>query len=286
MPEPRYEPSSVDAISVRLPIEFTQLHRQAITQYLRGQELSSGDLWVSLIQSMDLLRQAVVIQKGQVETFSAIYDRLIDRVYSDRHITDLLALTDPENESEPLRATVSRRIGIDLRTSGLWPADVPESQFLVAFCLYWWQMFVRGYAFEIAIYHDLAASGIVYTAHDLRERQTRLSHYDLSMMGFQGDVKTSTYFVQSSRNETLAHDFYITRMYHSEERKWHRVVWLKPAFWHILNGTPTFVDYDAIWQVLPGVAQILLRKRQFVVVLYDLWKQRVIARQQGKKTNG
>lgn len=276
---------NADPISIRLPSDFIRSHQQTVTHYLHGHELSSGNSWLLLIQAMDLLRQTLVIQKGKVETFAAIYDRLVDAVYADQCITDLLTLAAPEVESDDLRAIVSRRIGIDLRTSGLWRSDVPESQLLVAFCFYWWQMFVRGYAFEIAIYSDLATSGIAYTAHDLRERQTRLSRYDLSIMGFQGDVKTSTYFAQSNRNETLAHDFYITRMYHGKERKWYRVVWLKPSFWRILNGTPTFVDYEAVWQVLPGVAQISLRKRPFVVVLYDLWKQRVIARQQEGKIN-
>jgi len=32
-------------------------------------------------------------------------------------------------------------------------------------------------------------------------------------------------------------------------------------------------------RVLPGVGQITLRGREFIVVLYEEWKQRVIARQ-------
>jgi len=75
-------------------------------------------------------------------------------------------------------------------------------------------------------------------------------------------------------------------MYNNLTRQWYRTVWLKPAFWHLLNGTPTPVEYVAIWQVLPGVAQITLNTRQFVVVLYDEWKQRVIARQAKEKNDG
>jgi hypothetical protein len=51
------------------------------------------------------------------------------------------------------------------------------------------------------------------------------------------------------------------------------------VLWRVLNGAPTPVAYKAIWQVLPGVAQIALRGREFVVTLYEEWKQRVIARQ-------
>ncbi|MBN1889000.1 MAG: hypothetical protein JW850_13480 [Thermoflexales bacterium] len=43
--------------------------------------------------------------------------------------------------------------------------------------------------------------------------------------------------------------------------------------------------YNAVWQILPGVAQITLREQEFVVVLYDQWKERVIARQTQEKAN-
>ncbi|MEZ4866001.1 MAG: hypothetical protein R3C14_32095 [Caldilineaceae bacterium] len=274
-----------EQISVRLPSEFTQSHQQALQHYFRGQEFAGDENWVLLIQAMDLLRRAQIVQSGQTETFATIYDRLVDAVYADTLIADLLPLGDPESESEPRRAVVARQIVSDLRAAGLWRSDLPGSQLLVAFYLYWWQMFVRGYAFELAIYHDLTTSGIVYVAHDLRDRRARLSGFDLAVMGFHGDIKTSTYFVQTRRSETLAHDFYITRMYHSQVRQWQRVVWLTPTFWHLLNGAPTVVEYTAIWQVLPGVAQIALRGRSFVVVLYDTWKQHLIARQQGEKAN-
>ncbi len=58
-----------------------------------------------------------------------------------------------------------------------------------------------------------------------------------------------------------------------------RMAWLTPAFWSLLDGEPTPVAYNSIWQVLPNVAQITLRGRHFVIVPYDEWKQRLIARQ-------
>jgi hypothetical protein len=279
MPESEHNSATVLQVSVRLPPEFTRSHRQSLHRYLSNHESLSGDDWALLIQAIDVLRRAEVTRSGDSETFSAIYDRLIDAVYSDSLIEQLLGLPDPESESESLRAATSRRILTDLRTVGLWQGDVPDSQLLVAFCLYWWQMFVRGYAFEVAIYRDLAASGVAHTAHNLRDRLARLSGHDLEVMGFQGDVKTSTYFMLTRRGERLAYDFYITRMYHVNEKRWYRAVWVNPLFWRVLNGEPTPVAYEAIWQILPGVAQITLRGREFVVVFYEEWKQRVIARQ-------
>ena len=267
------------AISVRLPPEIGHPQREAIQRYLRSEERMTGNDWALLIQAMDLLRRAEVISDDRVMSFAAIYDELVDAVYSDRLIEQLQQLADLEHESESIRATRSRQILADLSASGLWRADLLSTQYLVAFCLYWWQMFVRGYAFEIAVERDLADSRIAYVAHDLRRRQERLSSYDLEVMGFRGDVKTSTYFVLARRSESLAHDFYITRMYQAEARGWHRIVWLKPTFWRILNGEPTATAYDAIWQTLPRAAKITLRGQEFIVVLYEDWKNRVIARQ-------
>jgi hypothetical protein len=271
-------------INIQLPSAFTAYHERAVQKYLVGTERLTEAEWHLLLEAMDLLRQAEVIEIGQQRSFSAVYDRLVDAVYADRVIEQLLALTDSEAEGERLRAAVARRIMDDLRTTGLWRADAPASQWVVAFCLYWWQVFVRGYIFEIAIYRDLDKSGVYYTHHDLRKRRARFSKYDLEIMGFCGDVKTSTYFVFTRRTEALTHDFYITRMYHAGARRWHRMVWLTPSFWSLLNAEPTPVAYNSIWQVLPNAALITLRGRHFVVVLYDEWKQRVIA-QQRKGTN-
>jgi hypothetical protein len=281
-------PQPVDnpEIDVRLPPELTLAHREAIQRYLRSEERMTGDDWNLLIQAMDLLRQAQVISNEGSKSFAAIYDEGVDGVYSDRLIESLISLADPEHEYEATRAATARQILADLRSLGVWRIDVPATQFLVAFCLYWWQMFVRGYAFEIAIQRDLAYNGIAHVAHDLRRRQDRLAGYDLEIMGFRGDIKTSTYFVLARRSQTLAHDFYITRMYHAAARHWHRVVWLKPAFWGLLDGEPTPTAYDAIWQTLPGVAMITLRSREFIVVLYDEWKRRLKARQAKEITSG
>jgi hypothetical protein len=86
--------------------------------------------------------------------------------------------------------------------------------------------------------------------------------------------------VLTRRSEALVQDFYVTRMYHAVSRQWQRVVWLKPRFWQVLNGRSTPVAYEAIWRVLPGVAEIVVRGRKFIVVLYDEWKRRIVAKQQ------
>ena len=131
---PVTKPGSLDVAqaNVRLPTGFTRPHHQVIHRYLRGQESLSGDDWPLLIQAMDTLRRAEVVQGRRRETFAAIYDRLVDAAYSDSLIEQLLHLANPESEGESLRAATSRRMLTDLRTANLWRADLPDSQLLVA----------------------------------------------------------------------------------------------------------------------------------------------------------
>jgi hypothetical protein len=73
----------------------------------------------------------------------------------------------------------------------------------LAYCLYFWESFAAGYAFEVEIFRDLSASGIRFKAHDIRTRRSRLSPYDLEIMGLRGDVKTSFYFLYVGRGQGL-----------------------------------------------------------------------------------
>jgi hypothetical protein len=62
-----------------------------------------------------------------------------------------------------------------------------SSEYLAAYCLYWWTAFARGYRFEVAVFRDLSASGIAFVAHDLRKRRERRSPYDLIVQRQRGD---------------------------------------------------------------------------------------------------
>ena len=72
--------------------------------------------------------------------------------------------------------------------------DVPYSILLQGYCLYWWQSFARGYAFEVYIMQDLTADGIQFQMHDVRNWVERYSPADLVVLDLLGDIKTSIYF--------------------------------------------------------------------------------------------
>jgi hypothetical protein len=151
---------------------------------------------------------------------------------------------------------------------------------VLIFCLYWWQSFSKGYAFEVEILRDLAASGILHQAHDLRDRQSRLSPFDLIVMGFRGDIRTSTYFFAVERGRGLPHDFYLTRLWSRRTRRWEEVALLKPAFWAALDGETRPSRLEEALDILPDVAEIQVDSQELVVVEYQQWKELVKTRQE------
>jgi hypothetical protein len=62
----------------------------------------------------------------------------------------------------------------------------------------------------VEILRDLTVSGVPHQTHDLRDRQSRLAPFDLVVMDFRGDIRTSIYFFAVERGRELPHDFYLT----------------------------------------------------------------------------
>lgn len=268
------------SVRIVLPTGFKPAHADTLLRYFRDERSLSAGEWSLVLEATDLLRRAMVIHSGGADTFGSLYNRQVEAVYADKFIEQLLVMDDPAEQSESLRASVARTIVRDLRVTGLFEPAIRETQLLVAFCIFWWQSFTKGYAFEVEVFRDLASSDIRFVAHDLRHRQERFSPYDLTILRWHGDIKTSTYFLSMRRSEALQHDFYITRLYHPSARGWRSVVLLRTAFWRMLDGEPTPTELDRVWQVLPGVAQVWLAAQPFVIVLYETWKERVRQRQE------
>ena len=268
-------------IEIALPTEFTQEHAAALGQYFHGETTLNRTQWELVWDGVDILRQATITLKGQTLTLANLYDNLIDRVYADAFIEALHRFDDVARQAEQRRATVARQIIADLRKAGYYSRAVPETQLVLTFCLYWWQSFTKGYAFEVEILQDLTASSILHQAHDLHDRQARLAPFDLIVMGFRGDVKTSTYFFAVERGKSLRHDFYITRLWNRRTHSWQRVVILKPAFWVELDGETIPSQLEEVLNILPNIAEIRVGTHELLVVKYQEWKELVKARQEG-----
>lgn len=267
-------------IEIALPTEFTQKHAAVLGEYFRSETSLNRTQWEWVWDGVDILRQATIIWQGKTQTFANLYDNLVDRVYADAFIEALYRFDDIARQAEQRRAAVAHQIIADLQKAGYYNRAVPETQLVLAFCLYWWQSFTKGYAFEVEILRDLMSSGILHQAHDLRDRQARLAPFDLMVMGFRGDIRTSTYFFAVERGRSLPHDFYITRLWNRRTRRWQKVAILKPAFWTALDGETRPSRLEEVLDILPDVAEIRLDIQKLVVVEYQEWKERIKKRQE------
>jgi len=97
-------------------------------------------------------------------------------------------------------------------------------------------------------------------------------------LGFKGDIKTSTYFLQAARTRALPHDFYITRI-RGRQRTRTLVVFMQPEMWQAINGETLLVLLEQIVDTLPRAARIIHKGVKLTVVDYETWKAKVRRRQ-------
>ncbi len=263
---------------VLLPAEFREQHRHIVLEYMqRGHEFGR-DEWRQAIIAFDLLKNAAVLTDIGLLPFPVIYRQHIERPYANDFIEQLYLAKQVAAVSVGQWAAVARVIEPDLVQAGLSRPDVSATRLVVAYCLYWWKAFTLGYALEVEIQQDLKVSGVQFKAHDLRKRRERLSPYDLVVLGFKGDIKTSVYFLQASRTRMLPHDFYITRIRGKRQTRT-LVVFMKTEMWHTINGETLLVLLEQVTDTLPSAARIVHARIELTVIDYDIWKDKVKRRQ-------
>lgn len=225
-----------------------------------------------------MLHQALVETETENLTFRETYQRHVDRPFADQYIAELLRLRDVDQEHQAVRARFARAIVRRLTETGLRHPEVRETNLLLAYCLYFWESFAAGYAFEVEIFRDLSESGIVFKAHDIRDRRVRLSPYDLEILGLRGDVKTSFYFLYVGRGQGLPSDFYITRFYEGSRQRT-LVVVLQLAAWEQVDGETITSLLAEATRHFPQPARVELERGSVVIADYSVWKQKVLQRQ-------
>lgn len=265
--------------SLRFPIDLTQAHKAAVLTYLRDDRSLGRDEWRLLYRGIDFLGEARVLTVEGERTFHQVYEREIDLRLADPYIERLLALSDVVVDSPALAAAFARQIRPTLERSGLVHREVPESWLLLAYCVYWWQSFARGYAFEVEIARDLQASGVKFHMHDIRRRAERLSPADLIVLDLLGDMKTSTYFLQVETGE-LPNDFYITRLVEAGRPRT-LVVFQKSSAWEKINGDTVDGTLTEVMALLPQPVRLRWGGRELIVVEYEVWKPKVLQAERG-----
>ena len=262
-----------------IPPTLTKKHRRALTTYLTDDRLLSSTEWSVVYEAINILEQGRFAFQHGTRSFRQVYNLYIDRKFADLYISKLLTLDDVPNESLALAATYARKISSALKRIGLLNQDARQNGLFLAYCIYWWQSFARGYAFEVEIWRDLEDSGVIFEAHDLRYRPSRYSPADLVVLGLKGDLKRSAYFLKFKPARDLPNDFYITRWY-EKGRQRTLVVFQKPPAWDKINGEVLYEgQLDDILQLLPQPVRVQHNNVTLVVVDYPLWKRKVLQKQ-------
>ena len=265
---------------VLIPADLTQEHRRLLDTYLTDDRLLRSTDWAKIYEAINWLNDARIVRQNRTWRFRQIYDQQIDDIFADSYLKHLLSLDDVSKQSQALAAMFARQIKPALQHAGFLRQGVRENWLLRAYCVYWWQSFARGYAFEVEIIQDLEANGIVFQAHDLHRRETRYSKADFTVLGLDGDIKTSTYFLKFQPRRDLANDFYITRLY-EKKRQRTLVVFQKPVAWQTINGEVLYESkLDDLHKILPKPVRLQQDNVTLVVIEYDLWKQKVLKIQQ------
>lgn len=268
-------------MQILLPSDFREEHRQiALAYLLRGHQFQR-DEWRQAVIAFDMLKSSVVITPTGLMPFPVIYRRYVEDPYANIFIERLYAAGLTEPAATTLWASVARQIGSDLTKAGLYMPTLPATRLLLAYCLYWWRSFTLGYALEIEIQKDLQQAGIEFAAHNLLRREERLSPYDIRVLDFKGGIKTSLYFLQAARSQTLSHDFYITKLSGPQGARI-MVVFVQQGMWQVINGETLLALLEEIAATLPQAARIVYRGLELTVIDYETWKEKV-KRQQNKR---
>jgi len=265
-------------VQINLPFSFRDEHRRATLKYLAERKAMSRADWFIAFEAFALLRQAKACLGSRVQTFLEIYNDVVENKYSDDFIKRLLQASDIPQEAARLRKDIAKKVLRELTELGWFGPHTKDSRFLLAYCLFWWYSFTKGYAFEIEIFTDLKRTGVTFNAHNLLVREERFSKFNLFILGFCGDIKTSTYFLFLRQQASAAADFYITRLF-SRKRRWMLVTFLKEMMWNVINGETQFCRFDELPDVLPQPGKIQVGELTFIVVDYDVWKRKVIEKQ-------
>jgi hypothetical protein len=272
-------------MDIHLNTRLSQKHQAVVLKYLRNPRALSKAEWTIALAAFDILSSCRVAREERSQTFAQFYEETFDRPYASALISELLAIDDVESEGALRAEALGKQALAPLQASDLSEPLTEAQRLLVTYCLYWWGAFAKGYITEIAVFRDLAQSGIIFQAHDLNQFAERFSPDDLIVSGMRGDIKSSTYFLHTARHFPLKHDFYIATLYDPQARQRRRVVVMQPDAWDKIDGDTQAAELEQAVTLLPQPVAIAVKGQGLIVVDYDLWKDKIRALQKRGDSN-
>ncbi len=268
------------SIEISLHSTLDQSDSNILARYLQESYRFSKEEWQSLLPAIDRLGRSRVWFQGQRCTFRQFYRQMIDARYAGPFLEQLYNLADLDQEGQRLWAVKAREITRWLRQNGVDDKQTDYAGYLVAYCLYWWCAFARGYIFELAIFRRLETNCVVFSPHDPRQLSERYAGHDLIIGEWKGDVKLSFYFLSASEAPPL--DFYVTRLYDRLQHRYQIVVLTRITVWEEIDGDTLPGHLASALSVLPNPVRLTLGDQVWVLNLFANWKRR-IRRLQGVK---
>ena len=266
-------------ISITIPANFKREHERVVLKYFEAAGRLRANEWKLAFEAFDKLAHAKIYWHARQMSFADYYKQFVEATHADKFILTLLEAGNISTTAERLQAEVSRKILSSLQEDGLYAADVEGSQFLAAYSLYWWNSFARGYSFEVEVCRELDAARIAYIAHDLLNRAERFSPYDLTILGYLGDIKNTTYFLHSKRSLPLLCDFYITRLWHARRRRYMLAVILTSQMWEQINGAAHTASLEEAAYFFPNPVAVTMEEQAWIVVPLHLFIKKVRQKQ-------
>jgi hypothetical protein len=266
-------------VYITIPTSFRREDEQVVLKYFESAGRLRANEWKLAFEAFDKLTHANIYWRARQMSFADYYKQFVEATHADQFILTLLESENISTTAERLQAEVSRKILSTLQEEGLYAADVEGSQFLAAYTLYWWNSFARGYSFEVEVYRELSAAGIAYTAHDLLNKTERLSPYDLTILGYLGDIKNTTYFLYSKRSLPLVCDFYITRLWHTQRRLYMLAVILTFQVWEQINGEIHTASLEEAVYFSPNPVAVTMEEQTWIVISLNLFLKKVRQKQ-------
>jgi len=266
--------------SIKLAAGLTENHQLALLKSVTSPLALNLEERQHLWNGIDLLRSSRVVVDEQNLSFAKIFELFIDGAYTEKFIDAVLTSKQIYNESRKHKKKVVAEIRARFAKEQWFRQDLPESRFLIAFCLYWWSSLATGYIFEAEVFRDLQNSGITFQAHDLHRRVERFSFADLTISNWQGDVKSSTYFFYVARSSDLLHDFYITRYFDEIGRRYIWFVMLRLENWNQLDGETQPMIFPNWPEDFLQPVSFDFSDNKWVAVTYEVWKSKVLTFQE------
>jgi len=276
-----------EAITISKP-DLTAHEVTILRRYLTESHLFSGQEWRDMRQIIDKLAGSEVQFGAQRYRFAQFYRAFINGTYAYPFLAELAELSDAEQNGLKLQARVARQIWEWLRLNGIQPGQVSHAEYLVTFCLFRWGAFARGHIFEAKVLRDLQSAGVEMIPHD--PTIERFAPYDLYVPGLgYGDIKTSGYFLDDLTADAPTANFYVTRLYTPESRRYQLAVFVTSRAWRRLRRKDEkrqeiiVTSLSAAAENFPQVSRVRIEHLTWVVIEYETWKRILLQKQQEGK---